>query len=126
MTQKRLNHELPYSVSEWGWKYHHLGIPTDKKMPDETYLSEFKLFVAGFDSSPFGIEWMRFEKNSPVSNLIRTIPHIAFEVRNIEEEILKHDLKVISKPESNTKGIKVAMIEHNGAPIELIEFEKNK
>jgi hypothetical protein len=33
---------------------------------------------------------------------------------------------VISKPESNFEGIKVAMIEYNGAPIELIEFEKNK
>jgi len=25
-----------------------------------------------------------------------------------------------------SEGIRVAMIEHNGAPIELIEFEKNK
>jgi hypothetical protein len=33
---------------------------------------------------------------------------------------------VISEPESNFDGITVAMIEHNGAPVELIEFEINK
>jgi hypothetical protein len=35
------------------------------------------------------------------------------------------DLKVLTEPNSPAAGIKVAMIEHNGAPIELIEFEKN-
>jgi hypothetical protein len=126
MPQKRLDHELPLSLTEWGWKYHHLGIPTNKKMPGENYLQKFRFFVSGFESSPFGIEWMRFEKKSPVNELIKTVPHIAFEVMDIETEIRVHNLNVISPPESNFEGIKVAMIEHNGAPIELIEFQKNK
>ena len=95
-------------------------------MTSEIYLKHFKFYVSGFDSSPFGIEWMRFEKDSPISKLIQTVPHIAFEVKDIDYEIATHDFKVISAPESKTKGIRVAMIEHNGAPIELIEFEKNK
>jgi hypothetical protein len=33
MIKSRLDHELPQATQEWGWKYHHLGIPTDKKMP---------------------------------------------------------------------------------------------
>jgi len=126
MIKLRLDHELPESISEWGWKYHHLGIPIKKKMPGETYLTKFRFYVSGFKTSPFGIEWMRFEKESPVSELIQTVPHIAFEVKNIDKEIASHNLKVISEPESNTDGIRVAMIEHNGAPIELIEFEINK
>jgi hypothetical protein len=93
-------------------------------MPGEKYLSRFGLYVSGFSTSPFGIEWMRFEKGSPVSELIRTIPHIAFEVSDIDRELTLHDLKILSAPESNTKGIRVAMIEHNGAPVELIEFER--
>ncbi|MGB8490380.1 MAG: hypothetical protein WCE64_04930 [Bacteroidales bacterium] len=124
--KKRLDHELPVAAASWGWKYHHLGIPTREKMPGETYLSKFRFYVSGFSTSPFGIEWMRFEKESPVSMLIQTVPHIAFEVRDIDFELKAHDLKVISKPESNTSGIRVAMIEHNGAPVELIEFEVNR
>jgi hypothetical protein len=122
----RKDHDPPISTDDWGWKYHHLGIPTETEMPNETYLTQYKFYVSGFTTSPFGIEWMRFDKDSPVHKLIQTIPHIAFEVKDIDNELSRHDFKVISKPESNFEGIKVAMIEHNGAPIELIEFEKNK
>jgi hypothetical protein len=126
MIKIRQDHEQPESVVNWGWKYHHLGIPKKKEMPNERYLPQFKFYVSGFSNSPFGIEWMRFEKDSPISELIRTVPHIAFEVDNLDYELLNHDLQVITKPSLSVEGIRVAMIEHNGAPIELIEFKKNK
>ncbi len=120
----RLEHEQPESIVQWGWKYHHLGIPTDQVMPGETYLPQFGLYVSGFSTSPFGIEWMRFEKESPISSLIKTIPHLAFEVDDLDAELAKRDLNVITAPNSPSDGIRVAMIEHNGAPVELIEFRK--
>lgn len=126
MNKPRAEHELPLSTSAWGWKYHHLGIPTAEKMDGEIYLERYKFFVSGFSTSPFGIEWMRFENDSPVNKLIQAVPHLAFEVNDIESELSKHKFRVISAPTSNTGGIKVAMIEHNGAPVELIEFEKNR
>lgn len=126
MNKPRLDHELPISVSEWGWKYHHLGIPTKKKMPGETYMPQFKIYVSGFKTSPFGIEWMRFEQDSPISKLIQTVPHLAFEVKDLDYELTTRDFKIISEPDSTADGIRVSMIEHNGAPIELIEFDKNK
>ncbi len=95
-------------------------------MPQEKYISKYKFYVSGFDSSPFGIEWMRFEDDSPILPLIQKVPHIAFEVKNIDVELLKHNLKVITKPNSPGNGVKVAMVEHNGAPIELIEFTGNQ
>lgn len=122
MTKIRKDNELPMVTSEWGWKYHHLGIPTKKKMPGEIYLEQFKFYVSGFSTCPFGIEWMRFEKDSPINQLIQSVPHLAFEVENIDFELSKHDFNVISEPGSYFEGIKVAMIESNGAPIELIEF----
>lgn len=122
MVKSRADHELPLATDEWGWKYHHLGIPTDKKMPGEKYLPEFKFYVSGFESSPFGIEWMRFEKNSPVDKLIQTVPHLAFEVKDLDYELSLRNFRVISSPNKPSSGIRVAMIEHNGAPIELMEF----
>jgi hypothetical protein len=126
MITLRQDQEQPESIIKWGWKYHHLGIPTDKVMPNETYLPQFKLFVAGFSESPFGIEWMRYEKDSPINKLIQTIPHIAFEVDDLDYELATHDFEVITEPNSPSDKIKVAMIKHNGAVIELIEFVKNK
>jgi hypothetical protein len=126
MQNIRLDNEQPESIEKWGWKYHHLGIPTSKIMPDEVNLPQFGLHVSGFSNSPFGIEWMRYDENSPVDELIQTVPHIAFEVADLDYELSVHDLKIITKPNSPSDGTRVAMIEHNGAPIELIEFVKNK
>lgn len=125
MKKVRSDNELPESIDKWGWKYHHLGIPTNTVMPHEVYIPQFGLFVSGFSSSPFGIEWMRFEDNSPIDKLIQTIPHIAFEVADLNYELSAHDFKIITEPNSPSDGIRVAMIEHNGAPIELIEFARN-
>lgn len=126
MTKQRSDHEQPESIIAWGWKYHHLGIPTKREMPGETYIPQFKLYVSGFKTSPFGMEWMRYEKGSPVNKLIRTVPHLAFEVNDLEHEIHVHDLKVITQSNSPSDGVRVAMIEHNGAPVELIEFAGKK
>jgi hypothetical protein len=124
MQKLRLDNEQPLSIEKWGWKYHHLGIPTKNTMPGEIYLSGFGVYVSGFSSSPFGIEWMRFEEGSPVNALIQSVPHIAFEVTDLDHELSIHDLNIITEPNSPSDGTRVAMIEHNGAPIELIEFGK--
>lgn len=124
METLRLDFEPPLAVEKWGWKYHHLGIPTKTVMPGEKYLPQFKLYVSGFSTSPFGVEWMRFEDESPISPLIQTVPHLAFEVDDLEKELRRPGLKVITEPNQTVEGITVAMIEHNGAPIELIEFRR--
>ncbi len=124
MNYLRQDHEPPLAIQKWGWKYHHLGIPTVKKIDGEKYLPKFKLFVSGFASSPYGIEWMRFEEGSPINELIKTVPHIAFEVDDLEFELARQEFKIIAMPNSPGDGVRVAMIEYNGAPIELIEFNK--
>lgn len=126
MNATRKDEDLPAAIKEWGWKYHHLGIPTDKIMPGEKYLPQFKFYVSGFSTSPFGIEWMRFEKDSPVDKLIQSVPHIAFEVEDLDAELKKRAFKILTHPNQPSGGVRVAMIEHHGAPIELIEFENKK
>jgi hypothetical protein len=120
--QLRQEFELPLCIEKWGWKYHHLGIPSNKKMPNEEYLPHLKFYVSGFSTCPLGVEWMRFDDNCPISDLIKTVPHIAFEVNNIDEELQKHDFAIISEPGVPSEGVRAAMIKYNGVPIELIEF----
>jgi hypothetical protein len=124
MNIKRKDNELPLATREWGWKYHHMGIPTDSHFKGEKYLPGYKFWVAGFDTSPYGIEWMRFDPDSPVDILIKTVPHIAFAVEDLDLELASRDFKILSYPNSPAEGTRVAMIVHNGAPIELIEFER--
>ena len=117
----RQDHELP-AVTRHGWRYHHIGIPTETQRPGEQYLEEYKLYVSGFETSPYGIEWMRFEEGCPISELVRTVPHIAFEVDDLDKEI--QGKKLLGEVSSPSEGVRVAMIVDNGAPVELIEFSK--
>jgi hypothetical protein len=118
----REDHEPPSATRRWGWRYHHTGIPTLQRRRGEQYLPQLKMYVSGFTSSPYGVEWMRFEADSPVSELVKTVPHVAFEVDDIEEEL--RGKKVLTPPGSPSAGVRVAMIIDNGCPIELIQFTR--
>jgi dihydrofolate reductase len=126
VSTRRKANDQPLAVKEWGWRYHHIGVPTNEPIKGEKYLSRFKLYVSGFDTSPYGIEWMRFEPGSPIDELIKTVPHIAFEVDDLDRELSRHDFQIITPCNAPGEGIRIAMISHNGAPIELIEFSKEK
>jgi len=118
----RQSHEPPDVVARRGWRYHHLGIPTSVPRPGEKYLEKFGVYVSGFPTSPYGIEWMRFEDSSPLHPLIKSLPHVAFEVDDLDSALI--DQQVIFPPGSPSDGVRAAMIVVDGAPVELISFRK--
>jgi hypothetical protein len=119
---KREAYEPPSALTRHGWRYHHLGIPTEIPRPGERYLEHLKVHVSGFETSPYGIEWMRFDPDSPVSGLIRSVPHIAFEVEDLEAAIRGETL--LAEISSPSEGVRVAMILDDGAPVELLQFSR--
>lgn len=103
------------------YKYHHIGIPTQIPREDETYIAKFKIYTSGYESSPYGVEWLRFEPDSPMPELIRTVPHVAFEVTNLQEAL--KGKKILINPNSPSKGVMVAFIVDDGAPIEFLKID---
>ena len=126
MGNLRKDSDPPLCISEWGWQYHHIGLPEKTPIAGEKYIPGLRIFVEGFETCPFGIERMRFEEGCETVNLIREVPHIAFEVQDIEEALRRQDFRILTPPNSPGSGIRVAMIEHNGIPVELIEFSEEK
>ena len=118
----RKSHEPPPVVATLGWRYHHLGIPTGVRRRGETHLEKYGLHVTGFPTSPYGIEWMRFDEGCPLHPLIRTVAHVAFEVDDLETEMAGHE--VLIPPNSPSPGLTVAFIVDDGAPVELMQFER--
>jgi hypothetical protein len=90
----RQDHELPYATARDGWRYHHLGVPTDTPRPGEQYLEQYKMYV----------------------------PHIAFEVDDLDAALVGK--RVLAEPSSPSAEVRVAMIIDDGAPVELLEFRK--
>jgi hypothetical protein len=117
----RRDQDPPAAVAKRGWRYHHIGIPTSVPREGEHHLEELKLFVSGFETSAFGIEWMRFDPDCPISDLVKTVPHIAFQVDDLDRAI--EGLTLLGGISSPSRGVRVAMIVENGAPVELIEFK---
>jgi len=103
-------------------RYHHLGIPTTTPRPDEQYLPEYKFFHSGYETSPYGIEWKRYEPGSPIPEIVQIVPHIAFEVDDLEAELAGREILI--PPNSPSPGVIVAFILDNGAPVEFLKIEK--
>jgi hypothetical protein len=100
-------------------RYHHLGIPTDVPREGETYLPAYKLYHSGFETSPYGIEWMRYEPGSPLPEIVKKVPHVAFEVDDLASEL--QGKEVLIPPNSPSPGVIVAFILSDGAPVEFIQ-----
>ena len=101
-------------------RYHHLGIPTSECRPGERYLPDFGMHVSGYETSPFRIEWMRFDEDCPLPDLIQRVPHLAFEVDSLEAAL--EGIDVLIPPNSPSPGVLVAFVNDNGAPVELMQI----
>jgi len=116
----RQDREAPSAIAVEGWRYHHIGIPTQTPRPGEQHLPELKIHVSGFEFSSCGIQWMRFDENAPYPEIIKTVPHVAFEVGNLA--VALEGKEILTPPNSPSEGVTVAMILDHGAPVELLEF----
>ncbi|MBL1276126.1 MAG: hypothetical protein COB30_008550 [Ectothiorhodospiraceae bacterium] len=102
-------------------KFNHIGIPTKDKFEGEIDLPLLKMTVSDHENNPYGIQWQRYWDDAPYPELVKTVPHAAFVVDNIVQEI--EGKNVIIPPNSPSEGLVVAFIEVNGVPIELMEYE---
>ena len=101
-------------------KFNHVGIPTTERFEGEIDLPHLKMTVSDHESNPYGIQWQRYWDDAPYTELVKTVPHVAFVVENLEEEL--QGKKVIIQPNSPSEGLLVAFIEVDGAPVELMQY----
>jgi hypothetical protein len=106
------------------FRYHHLGIPTRKRVPGMIEIRHLKIHATDHESNPFGIQWMLYGKGCKVPDLVRKMPHAAFEVDDLKTALKGR--KVIIKPNSPSPGVLVAFIEEVGLPIELLQFTNKR
>jgi hypothetical protein len=79
------------------------------------------MHVSGYETSPFRIEWMRFDEDSPVPDLVQQVPHVAFEVDDLEAAL--EGREILIEPNSPSPGVLVAFVVDDGAPVELMQID---
>ena len=103
-------------------KYHHTGIPTTIPQPGEIHMKEYKVFCTDHESNPFGIQWMRYEADCPLPDLVKTVPHVAFSVEDLATALKGHEILI--QPNSPSEGVTVAFVICQGAPVEFLEYSQ--
>ena len=103
-------------------KFNHVGIPTTGRFDGEIELPKLAMTVSDHKNNPFGIQWQRYHENAPYPDLVKTVAHVAFEVDDLQAAL--DGQTVIIEPNCPIPGLTVAFIEVNGAPIELMEVDR--
>ena len=124
MGAKRRSHEPPAVIARLGWRYHHLGIPYTQPRTGEHHVSHLAVHVSGFETSPYGIEWIRYEPHCKVPEIVTRVPHIAFAVDDLDESLKGREILIA--PNEPSAGVRVAFILDDGAPVELLEFRRRR
>lgn len=101
-------------------KYHHLGIPTSVPQRGETHLASHGVFCTDHERNPFGIQWMRYEAGCALPEIVKTLPHVAFEVDDLQQAIAGQEILIA--PNSPSEGVVVAFVLCDGAPVEFLQY----
>lgn len=99
--------------------FSHIGIPTTFKRDHEIYLEDAKLYVTDFNENEYQIEWLRFEEDSPMPEILKTTAHVAFMVDDLEKAM--EGKQTLLPPFEPMEGLKVAFILDDGAPVEFMQ-----
>ncbi len=100
--------------------FHHFGVPSDRVYEGAAYIEGGKVFATSPDKHPYKVEYLRFEADSPMHELVRTRAHAAFVVDDLNAAL--EGQNVIVEPFDATAELRVAFIADGDAVIELMQM----
>src|SRR5207247_1719995 len=87
-------------------KFDHIGIPTTGEFDGEIELPNLQMTVSDHQNNPFGIQWQRYWDDAPYPELVKTVPHVAFEVDDLSAAL--QGQRVIIELNSPSLGVTAA------------------
>jgi hypothetical protein len=105
-------------------EFDHIGLPSDVKRPNEMWVESTRVWVTSPTDSPDMIEYLRYEPDSPVTGPLRTGPHLAFRVDNLDKEM--EGAEIILPPFHPNEFLRVAFVYRDGVVWEFMESTAGK
>jgi|SRR5579884_447498 len=100
--------------------FDHVGITTQTVQPDEDWIEQSRVWVTNPRRHPESIEFLRYEPDSPVPEVIRRNPHVAYRVETLEPHI---EGQTILLPPFVVGGfVRVAFILKHGTVFEYMQY----
>lgn len=104
-------------------QFDHLGIPTSEKQSGEIFVAATRVWVTDFQRHPYGVEWLRYEADSPVSGPIRTGAHVAFRVDDVAAA--GRGMRTLLEPFDAGPAFVGFYQSEEGAVIEFMQYERS-
>jgi hypothetical protein len=74
--------------------FDHVGITTTVPQPDENWVEQSRVWVTNPRNHPEHIEFLRYEHDTTVPEIVRANPHIAYRVAALEPHIAGQDILI--------------------------------
>jgi hypothetical protein len=101
--------------------FDHVGLITEEKKAGESWVEATRVWVTSPRAHPFHVEWLRFEPDSPVTGPLRTEPHVAYRVLDVNAAVEGHE--VLAEPFDVGNGfLTVAFVQVDGAVVEFMQY----
>lgn len=102
-------------------EFHHVGLRAWEKQPEEDWVEDSRCWVTDPREHPNQIEWLRYEPDSEVPDVVKNTPHVAFKVDKLEPHLEGEEVAIPAFEVGEFA--RVAFIVRNGLVYEFMEFK---
>ena len=103
--------------------FDHVGLRTREPKPDENWIEQSRCWVTNPRNHPESIEFLRYEPDSSVPDLVKNNPHVAFRVDDIARHI--KDQQIIIPPFVVADFVEAEFIWKHDAVFEYMRYLKD-
>lgn len=101
--------------------FDHIGIVTRERHAGESFVDATRVWVTSPRDHAFHVEFLRFEDDATLSGPVRTEPHVAYRVADLEVAIGSHEL-LLGPFEVGGGFARVAFVSIDGAVVEFMQY----
>ena len=104
--------------------FDHVGISTTIVQPNENWVEQSRVWVTNPKAHIEHIEFLRYEPDSTVPEIIKANPHIAFRVATLEEHLRQPDVEIIIPPFEVGGFLRVVFVRKYSTIFEYMQYLK--
>ncbi len=104
-------------------EFDHVGVTTTVKQPNEDWVEQSRVWVTNPKNHPDHIEFLRYEPDSTVSEIIKNNTHVAFRVDTLEPYL--EGAEILIPPFIVGDFLEVVFVRKHGAVFEYLRYLKD-
>lgn len=107
------------------YEFDHVGITTTIKQPDENWVEQSRLWVTNPRNHPEHIEFLRYEPDSTVPDIVKNNPHIAYRVKELGPHLSAPGVEIIIPPFIVAGFLEVVFVRKYNTVFEYMRYLKD-